>query len=1829
MKKTLKKSLALVLTVLMLMTSVPFGMSFAAETKTLAVAEYGLIRGGSSSRLNGSTFNIVNDSQADNTSAGIMRFDISSFVGYDVTSATLTAKVENVAGEARPTGYYYSTNVQPSYLGNAEHQISITTGGWYTGRNSLLKACGITGSFIDGQGGENAPQKIGVIAANSTASTTMDLTSALSAAVSQNLSDFYVIVVKDEAGSGGSDGGWTDTNVTVGNHSISVTAEKKSTSVDGVDVALFEALKTEVNNYTSVNPAAIGGFKDDNNYNNYADHWKGLLWAETSIGHQSATEGVQLGSDWTGSNTAYANMYVPTAVALYKAGETVTIPVMTSIAVSRSGTWDCKFKPWAVSLNTAGLALTSNQWNGKDQNDGGSDNCYANGNQANNIPHLNFMWTINQTNYTLGTNSSTGGTGSEIDPGYGRKAQMFANKIKINDTFASSETISVKKYNPKFNFYVTGKKPSSIDSSKYIDFPNSSDTIYYIDYQSFLNKMDAVKTDLAVITNPNKYTVESFSKYLGAIKKLLSIEAASYPYSTNTESAVNSFVYDMNFAINAYNEAKANLVPQYEIKFVDHQGDTVSTQWIVEGATPEVPATNTATITNDTDTHTVYTWPAVSAVAKADVTYNEIATTTAHDFVSQSVVTAAACEKNRIDHVKCSTCGQETNKAIAGTALEHQYVETVVPAGCETEGYSQFECSVCHKTYKDNYTDPEGHKYTSLVTPEFPSTCTVAGTAAVYKCENCDATTGGEALELADHTPVVIPAKAATCQHAGSTEGSECSVCGTILVNPVNIPAVAHKYGEYVYNNDATCGEDGTETATCIYAYDGCQLSVSRKAVGSSASVEHVWGEGVVTTPATCKTKGVMTFTCENCTNTKTEETELDATNHDSWTVQTAKKEATCGKDGAEAIYVCGCGDATKGGETIPATGNHELRLVANRIDAKCNAEGKTAVYGCKNCDYTEGGETIPFAEHSYKNVVTPPTCTVPGYTTKICKDCGANGGIIPGSETTKEHNYTVVVDPEDPATCSTTGKTAVMKCSDCDAITGGETIEIVADAHVLETVAAQASTCTVKGWNEYKKCTLCDYNTKVELALAAHDYEVTTPEKPATCSATGTTAIKTCKNCDATIGGDEIDVIPNAHVLETVEAQASTCTVRGWKEYKQCTLCDYNTKVLLPLAEHNYEETAPEVHATCVNPGTTAVETCTECGNTIGGQVIPATGKHSFTVLVTPEVPATCTEPGTKAVMKCATCDETSGGTSITRLGHDIINHDGKEPTCTEPGNTAYKTCSRCDYTNYGEIPARGHDFKNVVAEKVGATCGADGSTVVMGCTRCDATTGGDVIPATGEHINSIILKAEVPANCVTDGATAKVQCEVCNTITESTVISATGVHTFTVEVSPMVPATCVDNGKTAVMKCANCEATSGGEVITANGEHDFRVLVSAKKEATCAADGKTAVYKCANCDEVTGGEKINALAHDLVSVTAKAPTCKEDGYNTHVYCKNCDYTTKVIRPATGAHKFTVLVAKEVKATCTEDGTTAIYKCSVCGTTNGGEKIDALNHDLIDIEAQAPTCCEEGWNAYQECSRCDYTTFESISATGIHSYTVLVSAKLDATCEEDGAEAVYKCATCDATIGGDVIPATGHNDGDKNGLCDECGSPVDCDHTNTTLTGAKDPDCVRKGYTGDKVCDECGTIVEKGKYIPALGHTVVKDPAVKATCLEGGLTEGSHCSVCGIILEGQLPTAKGNHTKAVKPGKEATCSEYGYTEEIYCSVCDKVLERSQPTEKLNHKDENHDGNCDECGVSISAACNCICHKKSWISRLIYKILRFFWKLFKIGHSCACGTVHY
>ena len=80
------------------------------------------------------------------------------------------------------------------------------------------------------------------------------------------------------------------------------------------------------------------------------------------------------------------------------------------------------------------------------------------------------------------------------------------------------------------------------------------------------------------------------------------------------------------------------------------------------------------------------------------------------------------------------------------------------------------------------------------------------------------------------HTPEAVAGKDATCTESGLTEGSKCAVCGTVLTEQKPIAALGHSFTNYVYNNDAKAGVDGTETAKC----DRCNATDTRTAAGTA-----------------------------------------------------------------------------------------------------------------------------------------------------------------------------------------------------------------------------------------------------------------------------------------------------------------------------------------------------------------------------------------------------------------------------------------------------------------------------------------------------------------------------------------------------------------------------------------------------------------------------------------------------------------------------------------------------------------------------------------------------------------------------------------------------------------------------------------------------------------------------------------------------------------------------------------------------------------------------------------------------------------------------------
>ena len=405
----------------------------------------------------------------------------------------------------------------------------------------------------------------------------------------------------------------------------------------------FNTMKSQMASFTAYQPSAHGSFSGDADYTNYEDHYKGLVYAE-DVKDYSATGSVLLGSKYVigigGSASNYSNLYFPTSVALYTGSNEITVPIMISTSTAQSGSWSANFRPHAGVISGDGLSFVNSTWNGKDERKGNGDrNYYTNGNQTSNLPAMNFMWTINQTSYTLNTTASQG-VNKNIDPGYGEKAEIFANKVKVTPSFDNNTTVTSKSYNPSIRFYVTAGD-NNFDANKFIDL-NSSDAVTVINYQPYLNKLATVKSDVASL-NATKCTAASLKTYVDACNEFLNINPLTYAYSSDTTTAVNSLVDAMNKAMTDYDSAKSALKYTYTFIKADGSQTTVEAENDVKALeankTPNTASTQKTYAGENQHKWTEYTWPA---------------TATNYTFTEQATEKSEAC--NVVDN-KCTECG--------------------------------------------------------------------------------------------------------------------------------------------------------------------------------------------------------------------------------------------------------------------------------------------------------------------------------------------------------------------------------------------------------------------------------------------------------------------------------------------------------------------------------------------------------------------------------------------------------------------------------------------------------------------------------------------------------------------------------------------------------------------------------------------------------------------------------------------------------------------------------------------------------------------------------------------------------------------------------------------------------------------------------------------------------------------------------------------------------------------------------------------------------------------------------------------------------------------
>lgn len=354
-------------------------------------------------------------------------------------------------------------------------------------------------------------------------------------------------------------------------------------------------------------------------------------------------------------------------------------------------------------------------------------------------------------------------------------------------------------------------------------------------------------------------------------------------------------------------------------------------------------------------------------------------------WTSSDVKTAAVDNTGKVTGVHegsadiTAACGDLTaTKTIQVTGHPNIELKNAKEATCSTEGYTGDKiCKDCGKTIEAGTTIPKKEHSWDAGKVTKAANCTEKG-IRTYTCQSCSITRT-EDIPALGHKAVTDAAVAATCETDGKTEGSHCSVCGTILTAQKTVKATGHDWDEGKITKAATCEEKGVKTYTCRT----CKKTRTEDipALGHKAVTD-------VAVAATCETDGKTEGShCSVCGKVLVKQETVKATGHKP--VTDAAVAATCETDGkTEGSHCSVCGKVLTEQKTIPAFG-HTWDAGKITKEAACEIKG-VKTYTCETCKKTRT-EEIPALGHKFGAWVTTSQADVlsPAKQTRICTVCG------------------------------------------------------------------------------------------------------------------------------------------------------------------------------------------------------------------------------------------------------------------------------------------------------------------------------------------------------------------------------------------------------------------------------------------------------------------------------------------------------------------------------------------------------------------------------------------------------------------------------------------------------------------------------------------------------------------------------------------------------------------------------------------------------------------------------------------------------------------------
>ena len=811
-----------------------------------------------------------------------------------------------------------------------------------------------------------------------------------------------------------------------------------------------------------------------------------------------------------------------------------------------------------------------------------------------------------------------------------------------------------------------------------------------------------------------------------------------------------------------------------------------------------------------------------------------------------------------------------------------------------------------------------------------------------------------------------------------------------------------------------------------------------------------------------------------------------------------------------------------------PACDNSNIKNVV--IEDGITSIGNNAFYGCSLTNIRIPGSVTSIGKYALDYCMSLTSVTIPGSVSSIGEyafsDCRnlTDATILDGVTSIENRAFwgcSSLTSVTIPNSVTNIGESAFWNCNKLTSVTipdGVTSIEdhVFSSCYSLTSITIPNSVTSIgnyvfdgcgsltsitipdgvisignfafSGCNELTSITIPDSVTSIGDSAFEECRILTSISIPDSVTSIGSSVFNDCfflktisLSCKSTLKRSDFEgkskfVSYTPHTLKKVEVKAETCTENGNKEYWTCEHCG---KYFLS------DDTNPETAK--------AVE--------LSETVIPASHKLTKVEAKAP----TCTEDGNKEYWTCEHCgkyflsDDANPETAkaveqsefiIPALNHkNAIIQNASEPTETAPGYSGDRYCPDCDtvfekgytywnegnltwklyadgtlnisgtgamkdYTNYNssdsQSPVFGNDtIKNVVIED-GVT--SIGNYAFWSCSSLTSITIPKSVTSIGDRAFyncSSLTSITIPKSVTSIGANAFERCSSLTSITIPDSVISIGASVFE-ECRNLSSITLSNNitsiGTFAFYNCSGLTSITIPETVTSIGDFAFEgcsSLTSITIPDGVTSIGASAFYNCSNLTSITIPDSVIGIGNYAFSSCTKLKTIS---LGCGSALKKSDFGNQANLVSYTLHTLKKTAAKAV--TCTEDGNKEYWTCEHCGkyflsddtnpetakAVEQSEFIIPASHKLTKVEAKDATCTEDGNKAYWTCEHCGKYFLSDDS-------------------NPETATAVELSET--------VIPALKHK--------------------NATTRGVVEPNGTKPGYSGDRYCPDCDTVLEKG----------------------------------------------------------------------------------------------------------------------------------------------------